>query len=132
MYRYSKHNTGVRFGGMANYETYSGYMVLNETQNHVLQQELFKILDIIEFKKKIMESNEKEKLKKESLRLELMELSKQSKIVKERIHYHFSKVGGGWNIDNMNAPFMKEFLNEVAKLVELSDSISNNNLKETI
>ena len=79
-----------------------------------------------------MESNEKEKLKKESLRLELMELSKQSKIVKERIHYHFSKVGGGWNIDNMNAPFMKEFLNEVAKLVELSDSISNNNLKETI
>lgn len=48
MYRYSKHNTGVRFGGMANYETYSGYMVLNETQNHVLQQELFKILDILE------------------------------------------------------------------------------------
>ncbi len=52
--------------------------------------------------------------------------TKQSK----RINAMYNCVG--WNIDNMNAPFMKEFLNEVAKLVELSDSISNNNLKETI
>lgn len=57
MYRYSKHNKGALFGGMANYETYSGYMVLNETRNHVLQQELFKMLDIIEFKKKKNENN---------------------------------------------------------------------------
>ena len=89
MYRYSKHNTGVRFGGMANYETYSGYMVLNETES-CFTTELFKILDIIEFKEDY-ESNEKEELKKESLRLELMELSKQSKIVR-RNHYHFSRL----------------------------------------
>jgi len=47
-------------------------------------------------------------------------LSHQSEIVRQRLHYHFAKVGGGWNIEHMNAPFMKEFLNEVAKLVELS------------
>jgi len=53
MYRYSKHNKGALFGGIAD-KTYSGYMVLNENQNHVLQQELFKILAIKEFKKKNM------------------------------------------------------------------------------
>ena len=47
-------------------------------------------------------------------------LSEQSEIVRQRLHYHFAKVGGGWNIEGMNAPFMKEFLNEVDKLVELS------------
>ncbi len=47
-------------------------------------------------------------------------LSEQSEIVRERLHYHFAKVGGGWNIEGMNAPFMKEFLNEVDRLVELS------------
>lgn len=47
-------------------------------------------------------------------------LSYQSEIVRQRLNYHFAKVGGGWNIESMNAPFMKEFLNEVQKLVELS------------
>jgi len=47
-------------------------------------------------------------------------LSQQSEIVRQRLHYHFAKVGGGWNIEGMNAPFMKEFLNEVQKLVDLS------------
>ena len=47
-------------------------------------------------------------------------LSKQSEIVRQRLHYHFAKVGGGWDIEGMNAPFMKEFLNEVQKLVDLS------------
>lgn len=32
----------------------------------------------------------------------------------------WAKVGGGWNIEGMNAPFMREFLNEVQKLVDLS------------
>lgn len=53
-------------------------------------------------------------------------LSHQSEIVRQRLQYHFAEVGGGWNIDGMNAPFMKEFLNEVARLVELSnDSVKN-------
>ena len=47
-------------------------------------------------------------------------LSQQSEIVKQRLHYHFAKVGGGGNIEGMNAPFMREFLNEVQKLVDLS------------
>lgn len=47
-------------------------------------------------------------------------LSQQSEIVRQRLHYHFAKIGGGWNIDGMNAPFMEEFLNEVQKLVDLS------------
>lgn len=47
-------------------------------------------------------------------------LSQQSEIVRQRLHYHFAKVGGGWNIEGMNAPFMIEFLNEVQKLVDLS------------
>lgn len=47
-------------------------------------------------------------------------LSQQSKIVQERLIYHFGQVGGGWLIDGMNAPFMKEFLNEVNRLVILS------------
>lgn len=46
-------------------------------------------------------------------------ISQQSEIVKQRLHYHFAKVGGGWDIEGMNAPFMNEFLNEVQKLVEL-------------
>lgn len=51
-------------------------------------------------------------------------LHEQSEIVKQRLHYHFAKVGGGWNIDGMNAPFMKEFLNEVERLCALSDVVS--------
>ena len=47
-------------------------------------------------------------------------LSRQSEIVGQRLHHHFAKVGGGWNIEGMNAPFMNEFLNEVQKLVDLS------------
>ena len=48
------------------------------------------------------------------------ELSKQSEIVNQRLQYHFANTEGGWNIEWMKAPFMKEFLNEVQKLVELS------------
>ena len=48
------------------------------------------------------------------------ELSKQSEIVNQRLQYHFAKPEGGWNIEGMKAPFMKEFLNEVQKLVEMS------------
>lgn len=51
-------------------------------------------------------------------------LQEQSEIVKQRLHYHFSKVGGGWNIEGMNAPFMKEFLNEVERLCALSDVVA--------
>ena len=50
-------------------------------------------------------------------------LQEQSEIVKERLHYHFAKVGGGWNIEHMNAPFTKEFLNEVERLCALSDVV---------
>lgn len=50
-------------------------------------------------------------------------LQEQSEIVKQRLHYHFAKVGGGWNIEGMNAPFMKEFLNEVERLCALSDVV---------
>ena len=46
-------------------------------------------------------------------------LSQQSEIVRQRLHYHFATVGGGWNVEGMNAPFMNEFLNEVQKLVDL-------------
>ena len=47
-------------------------------------------------------------------------LSQQSEIVRQRLQYHFAKTEGGWNIEWMNAPFMREFLNEVQKLVDLS------------
>ena len=47
-------------------------------------------------------------------------LSQQSEIVRQRLQYHFGKTEGGWNIEWMNAPFMREFLNEVQKLVVLS------------
>ena len=46
-------------------------------------------------------------------------LSEQAEKVRQRLHYHFAKVGGGWDIEGMNAPFMKEFLNEVDRLVRL-------------
>jgi len=45
-------------------------------------------------------------------------LKKQSRIVKERLSYHFASTQGGWNIEGM-PPFMKEFLNEVDKLCEM-------------
>jgi hypothetical protein len=51
-------------------------------------------------------------------------LQEQSEIVKQRLHYHFAKVGGGWNIEGMNAPFMKEFLNEVERLCALLDVVA--------
>jgi hypothetical protein len=50
-------------------------------------------------------------------------LEEQSEIVKQRLHYHFAKVGGGWNIEGMDAPFMKEFLNEVERLCALSSVV---------
>lgn len=50
-------------------------------------------------------------------------LQEQSEIVKQRLHYHFEKVGGGWNIEGMNVPFMKEFLNEVERLCALSNVV---------
>lgn len=48
-------------------------------------------------------------------------LSEQAEIVKQRLHYHFGKVGGGWNIPD-NMPFMNEFLNEVEKLANPTPS----------
>ena len=58
-------------------------------------------------------------------------LKEQSEIVKQRLHYHFAKVGGGWNIEGMNAPFMNEFLNEVQRLVKISNT-ENKELRETL
>ena len=49
----------------------------------------------------------------------MTELTKQTKIVKQRILYHFGNPKGSFNIPE-GMPFMKEFLNEVEKLVELS------------
>jgi hypothetical protein len=67
---------------------------------------------------------EKSKLEAQQEQLDIpvvsSRLSQQSEIVRQRLHYHFAKVGGGWNIEGMNAPFMKEFLNEIQKLVDLS------------
>ena len=46
-----------------------------------------------------------------------MTFSHQAEIVRQRLSYHFAKVGGGWDIPS-GMPFMKEFLNEVARLCE--------------
>ena len=41
----------------------------------------------------------------------------QAEIVKQRLSHHFGRTeSGDWNIEGMNAPFMKEFLKEVEKL----------------
>lgn len=67
---------------------------------------------------------EKSKLEAQQEQLDIpvvsSRLSQQSEIVRQRLQYHFAKVDGGWNIEWMNAPFMKEFLNEIQKLVDLS------------
>lgn len=42
----------------------------------------------------------------------------QAEIVKNRLHYHFAKTDGTWIIPD-GMPFMKEFLNEVSKLISL-------------
>lgn len=52
----------------------------------------------------------------------MKEAKKQSKIVKQRLFYHFKSTQGGWNIEGMNAPFMKEFLNEVERLCDAVDN----------
>ena len=51
------------------------------------------------------------------------EIKNQSEIVKQRLSYHFKTVGGDWDVDSMNAPFMKEFLNDVSKLQKLTESL---------
>jgi hypothetical protein len=50
-------------------------------------------------------------------------LQEQSEIVKQRLEYHFRATDGTWNIEGMNAPFMKEFLNEVERLCALSNVV---------
>lgn len=45
-----------------------------------------------------------------------MKLQEQAKIVEERLWYHFANTDGGFNVPK-DLPFMKEFLNEVDKLV---------------
>lgn len=44
---------------------------------------------------------------------------KQREIVKQRLSYHFGGTDGEWNIKGMNAPFMKEFLNTIQKLISM-------------
>lgn len=50
-------------------------------------------------------------------------LKDQTEIVKQRLHYHFAQVGGGWLIPK-DAPFMKEFLNEVKRLCDIAEKHS--------
>lgn len=45
-------------------------------------------------------------------------IKKQVEIVSGRLQYHFRSVDGGWLIPK-DAPFMKEFLNEVYRLCKL-------------
>lgn len=59
-----------------------------------------------------------------------MSIKLQSQIVKERLHYHFAKVGGVWNIPK-DMPFMNEFLNcvdKLCKMTETEDLILNNSV----
>lgn len=46
----------------------------------------------------------------------------QSEIVKQWLNYHFKETDGTWNIEQMNAPFTKEFLDEVERLCTLIDA----------
>ena len=88
---------------------------------NVIDEEFFNNDDKSWYKvHELMESYHHAKLKLLGIAGVSGRLSQQSEIVRQRLHYHFAKVGGGWNIEGMNAPFMKEFLNEVQKLVELS------------
>ena len=52
-----------------------------------------------------------------------MDLKTQNTIVKQRLHYHFAKTDGTWDIPK-DMPFMKEFLNEVKHLTELCEGKS--------
>ena len=88
---------------------------------NVIDEEFFNNDDKSWYKvQELMESYHQAKLKLLGIAGVSGRLSQQSEIVRQRLHYHFAKVGGGWNIEEMNAPFMKEFLNEVQKLVDLS------------
>lgn len=44
--------------------------------------------------------------------------SNQAEIVKQRLHYHFAKTDGNWDVPK-DMPFMKEFLNEVKRLCDI-------------
>lgn len=55
-----------------------------------------------------------------------MTIENQNKIVKERLHYHFTKLDGTFIIPD-NLPFMKEFLNEVSSLCKMVDVLSVKN-----
>ena len=48
----------------------------------------------------------------------------QREIVKQRLTYHFKNTDGSWNSPE-GMPFMKEFLDEVEKLANSSDSIDH-------
>lgn len=47
-----------------------------------------------------------------------MEIKSRAIIVKQRLHYHFAKTDGTWDVPE-DMPFMREFLNEVKKLCDV-------------
>lgn len=51
-----------------------------------------------------------------------IKLQEQAKIVEQRLWYHFANTNGEFNIPE-GMPFMKEFLNEVNKLVGMAKTI---------
>lgn len=55
---------------------------------------------------------------KDKVDQELKDIKKQAEIVRQRLEYHFRLVSGGFFVPK-DMPFMKEFLNEVDKLVKL-------------
>lgn len=50
------------------------------------------------------------------------QLKEQAKVVEQRLWYHFANTEGGFNIPE-GLPFMKEFLNDVNKLVGIAKII---------
>lgn len=55
---------------------------------------------------------------------EIDDLHEQSKIVKERLTYHFLKTDGTWDTPK-DMPFMKEFLSDVEKLCSMLKEYDN-------
>ena len=62
-----------------------------------------------------------------------LELKKQIEIVEQRLQYHFGGVNQKWEIPE-GMPFMKEVLNEVAKLCVLAktEATSDNSLHKHV
>ena len=60
-----------------------------------------------------------------------IKLQEQAKIVEQRLWYHFANTDGDFNIPE-GLPFMKEFLNEVNKLVAMVKTFEPEEKKEPI